>query len=92
MYQMNKVGFNFSIGDKTIAVINELLDSFSVSQIYSIIYRAITNATRYYQEGGVSKKQAANSVVSRCQGFGERALIDGWELARYKRIKELPQK
>lgn len=91
MYQMNKVGFKFNIGDKTIAVINELLDSFSVSQIYSIIYKAITNATRYYQEGNVSKKQAANSVISRCQGFGERALIDGWELARYKRIKELPQ-
>lgn len=91
IYQMGKVGFNFSIGDKTISVINELLDSFSVSQIYSIIYKAITNATRYYQEGGISKKQAANSVVSRCQGFGERALIDGWELTRYKRIKELPQ-
>lgn len=91
MYQMNKVGFNFSIGDKTIAVINELLDSFSVSQIYSIIYRAVSNATRYYQEGGISKKQAANSVISRCQGFGERALVDGWELAKYKRIKELPQ-
>ena len=91
IYHMDKVGFKFSIGDKTIAVINELLDSFSVSQIFAIIYKAITNATRYYQENGVSRKQAANSVISRCQGFGERALIEGWELTRYNRVKELPQ-
>ena len=91
IYQMNKVGFNFSPGDKTVAVINELLDSFSVSQVYSIIYKGITNATRYYQEGGISKKQAANSVISRCQGFAEKALIEGWDISKYKRIKELPQ-
>ena len=91
IYQMNKVGFNFSPGDKTVAVINELLDSFSVSQVYYIIYKGITNANRYYQEGGISKKQAANSVISRCQGFAEKALIEGWDISKYKRIKELPQ-
>lgn len=91
IFQMKKVGFNFKIGDKTIAVTKELLDSFSVSQIYSIIYNSVTNATRYYQEGNVSKKQAANSVITRCKSFGEKALMKGWELNKYKRPTELPQ-
>ncbi|MCC0662487.1 zinc ribbon domain-containing protein [Clostridioides sp. ZZV15-6383] len=90
-YQMDKVGFNFNPGEKTILVMSELLDNFSVSQIYSIIYRSITNATRYYQEGNVSKKQAANSVITKCQSYGEVALSNQWEIKGYSRIKDLPQ-
>ncbi|MGO1042170.1 hypothetical protein ACTPEO_05485 [Clostridioides difficile] len=90
-YQMNKVGFDFNPGEKTILVMSELLDNFSVSQIYSIIYRSITNATRYYQEGNVSKKQAANSVITKCQSYGEVALSNQWEIKGYSRIKDLPQ-
>lgn len=90
-YQMKSVRFDFNIGEKTIAIFKDLLEKFSVSQIYGIIYKSVANATKYYQESSVSKKQAANSVIGGCQRYAERAMINNWELAKYSRIKELPQ-
>lgn len=90
-YQMKSVRFDFNIGEKTIAIFKDLLENFSVSQIYGIVYKSVANATKYYQESSVSKKQAANSVIGGCQRYAERAMINNWELAKYSRIKELPQ-
>lgn len=90
-YQMKSVRFDFNIGEKTIAIFKDLLENFSVSQIYGIIYKSVANATKYYQESSVSKKQEANSVIGGCQRYAERAMINNWELAKYSRIKELPQ-
>ena len=90
-YQMKSVRFDFNIGEKTIAIFKDLLENFSVSQIYGIIYKSVANATKYYQESSVSKKQAANSVIGGCQRYAERAMINNWELTKYSRIKELPQ-
>lgn len=90
-YQMKSVRFDFNIGEKTIAIFKDLLENFSVSQIYGIIYKSVANATKYYQESSVSKKQAANSVIGGCQRYAERAMINNWGLAKYSRIKELPQ-
>ena len=90
-YQMKSVRFDFNIGEKTIAIFKDLLENFSVSQIYGIIYKSVANATKYYQESSVSKKQAANSVIGGCQRYAERAMINNWELAKYSKIKELPQ-
>ncbi|MBX7279521.1 hypothetical protein [Clostridium chauvoei] len=90
-YQMKSVRFDFNMGEKTIAIFKDLLENFSVSQIYGIIYKSVANATKYYQENSVSKKQAANSVIGGCQRYAERAMINNWELAKYSRIKELSQ-
>lgn len=90
-YQMEGVRFDFNIGEKTIVLFKDLLENFSVSQICGIIYKSVANATKYYQESSVSKKQAANSVIGGCQRYAERAMINNWELAKYSRIKELPQ-
>lgn len=90
-YQMKSVRFDFNIGEKTIAIFKDLLENFSVSQIYGIIYKSVANATKYYQESSVSKKQAANSFIGGCQRYAERTMINNWELAKYSKIKELPQ-
>ena len=90
-YQMKSVRFDFNIGEKTIAIFKDLLENFSVSQIYGIIYKSVANATKYYQESSVSKKQAATSVIGGCQRYAERTMINNWELAKYSKIKELPQ-
>lgn len=90
-YEMENVRFDFNVGDKTIATFVDLLKSFSVSQIYGIIYKSVANATKYYQESSISRLQAANSVIGGCQRYAERAKLNNWELSRYSRIKDLPQ-
>lgn len=92
LYSMNKVGLTpFNIGDKTISMLNDLLENFSVSQIYSIIYNAINEALRYYHTNNVYKKQSANYVIGKCQRIAERRLANSWETYKYKRNFDCPQ-
>ncbi|MGR5880031.1 hypothetical protein ACT7DO_19065 [Bacillus pacificus] len=68
-----------------------LLEHFSVSQIYGIIYRAVANSTQRYQAGEVTRIHAQNSVITSCEGHGQRAIAQGWKLSYYSRIKDLPE-
>ena len=88
---MKNVKFDFSIGEKTIVTFVDMLEKFSVSQIYGIIYKNIANATKYYQESNISKKQAANSVIGNCQRYYESAILQNWDLAKYGRVYDIPQ-
>lgn len=90
-HQLNKVNFEFSPGDKTYKTFEIILEDFSVSQIYGIIWRAVADASKLYLEKGISKKHAANSVIGACERYAERAKINGWDLTQYNRIKDLPQ-
>ena len=91
MYQLKKVRFVFTPGEKTYEVFEVLLNDFSVSQIYGIIWKAVAGASKLYLEKGFNKKHAANSVITGCERIGDRARLYGWNLAEYHRIKELPQ-
>lgn len=90
-YQLDKVNFEFTPGEKTYKMFDIILNDFSVSQIYGIIWRAVADASKLYLEKGISKKHAANSVIGACERYAERAKINGWDLTQYNRIKDLPQ-
>ena len=84
-YRLHRVGLDFNPGPKTHAVFMELLDSFSVSQIYYIIWREVNDALRWYSEGSISKQRAANSIIGACLRHGENAVSRGRELPHYSR-------
>ena len=90
-YQLCKVGFEFSPGDKTYKTFEILLNDFSVSQIYGIIWKGVADASKLYLEREITKKHAANSVIGACERYAERAKMKGWVLSEYNRIRELPQ-
>lgn len=91
IYQLDSVGFEFSPGEKTKKTFEILLNDFSVSQIYGIIWKSVADVSRLYLEKGISKRHAANSVIGACERLGERAKMNGWTLTEYNRIKDLPQ-
>lgn len=91
LYQIKRVGWSFTPGEKTRVVINELLEEFSVSEIYAIIYSSVTYACRLYEERKMGKKQAANTVVSICRTTADKIRDGKWERRSYGRIKEAPQ-
>lgn len=90
-YNLNKVGFDFSPGEKTYTTFGILLKDFSVSQIYGIIWKAVADASRLYLEKGMTKKHAANTVIGACERYAERAKINHWDLTGYRRVREVPQ-
>ena len=91
LFEFNKIGFDFNPGDKTRAVFESLIEDFSVSQIYAIIWKGIKDVSRRYLEKTITKKHAANSVISICQKYGENIKLNGWQANSFARRYDLPQ-
>ena len=89
-YSLEQHQMSFTSGDKTTQTFLSLLNDFSVGQMWNFIWRAAKDAAAYYQRGGISKQQAANSIVGSIQRQGERALAEKWEVANYRRIPQIP--
>jgi hypothetical protein len=90
-YQLELVNLNYDTGDKTKIVFEELLNNFSAGQIYGIIWSGVTNAVRFHREKHPPVQNAAKAVITNCQKYGEKALIEKWNVKTFSRIKELPQ-
>jgi hypothetical protein len=90
-YSIEKIGFELNPGEKTMAILSSLLEDYSVSQLYSIIYRSIANTAKFYQENKITRKHAGNMVVTHIQRYGERAKAEGWEIKGFSRNYNLPQ-
>jgi hypothetical protein len=90
-YQLELVGLSYDTGDKTKMVFEELLNNFSAGQIYGIIWSSVTHAVRFHREKHPPAQNAAKAVITNCQRYGEKALIEKWNVKTFSRIKELPQ-
>ena len=73
------------------AVISDLLDDFSVSQIYGIIYRAANNALRFKKEKRVPDRHAVNTIIGSAHNYAKRAKIKNWQLTKYSRPYYCPE-
>ncbi len=83
--------FDFHPGEKTFSVLSELLEVYSVGQVWRIIWNATTNAVAYRERSGIPRAQAANSVVGGMQRYGENARAQGWKLEPFRRERRCPQ-
>lgn len=91
IYELDKVDFDFSPGEKTYQTFELLLHDFSTAQIYGIINKCVSDASKYYLQGDISRKRAANSVIGGCRRYAERAITNNWTLVNYGRRRDLPQ-
>jgi len=77
-------------GDGTRTALADALATFSLGQVFNFIYRAARDSAAYYQRGGVNKRQAANSTVSRISASADRARASGWEIKSFGLPWNLP--
>jgi len=90
-YQLIGVGFNAQFGKKTNIIIEKLLENFSVSQVYALIWKEVASASKAYLEHRFTKIHAKNIAIHGVEGYGERALKNGWDIIKYARNKDVPQ-
>jgi hypothetical protein len=81
----------YSPGEKTLMVLNKGLQSYSVSQMYSFIWRAAKDAAAFYARKRVSRDHAAKTVVGSIESQIERALANEWDVTAYRRNYDHPQ-
>lgn len=81
----------YTSGEKTISILTELVENYSVSQVYTIIYRSTNNVLRIKTERGIHISHAINTIISNAHSFSERAINNKWEIQKYSRSKECPE-
>ena len=91
LLQMNNVRFSFSPGEKTYKTFEIILQDFSVSQTYGIIWKAVADASKQYLERKYTKQHAANIVIGSCERYAARAKLNNWQLSQYRRPREIQQ-
>lgn len=84
-------GLSLNPGEKTLLVMNNLLEDYSVAQIYNMIWRAAKDAAAFLVRERVTKQHAANTVVGAIQRYGERAKAEKWDIKLYGRHWTCPQ-
>lgn len=88
---MKQHGFEFNPGDKTSTVFMEILNNYSVAQIYNLIWRVAKDTAAYYVRESVGKAKAANTAISSLQRYAERAYLGQWPIKPFRRSYECPQ-
>ena len=90
-FSLDYVDFPYIVSEKAEAIIDNLLNHFSVSQIFGLITRCLGYTTKEFQGGKLSRKVAGAYLLGAVQIQGERALFKNWDLSKYKRPQELPE-
>jgi hypothetical protein len=81
----------YSPGEKTFLVLNKGLESYSVAQMYSFIWRAAKDAAAFFVRKRVSKDHAAKTVVGSIENQIERASANEWNITSFRRNYDLSQ-
>jgi hypothetical protein len=91
LHNMAERGFQFNPGKKTKLVFEQMLEYYSVSQGYSFIWRAAKDAADFLVRKQVSRKHAANTVITGVQRSMERARDNEWDVKHFGRNFECPR-
>lgn len=88
----NELNVDFTAEVKTRDIVTQLLNSFSVSEIYYFSYKAVESAHLFYQKGfSKGKKHAANTIPNKMLSLGERAIAEEWKTYKFNRDSRAPR-
>lgn len=77
--------FDYNFGPKAELIFNDLLQKYSVGQVFNIIYSRSNYALRYKTEQRINSKHAANSILTMIANYSERIEIEKWNLKNFNR-------
>jgi len=90
-YYLHEEKFDFCLGEKTHVAFSVLLKDFSVAQIYGLIGRAVSDASKLYAENDRHSNDAVNFVIWTCEQYAEQAIIKHRDLPNYGCRRVRPQ-
>lgn len=83
--------FEATFGDKTHAVFDNLLQTFSIGQVFNLTFQAVKNTTDYIYKNKLPVNHAKNCFISAIQRAGDKHRAEGWNTTAYKRNFDCPQ-
>lgn len=79
------------IGSKTHLIFENLLEYFSVGQIFNLSWQAVRDTTDYIAKNGIRHLQSENIFISAIQRKADKARAEGWEIKNSRRDFNCPQ-
>lgn len=73
------------------AMLKNLLQDYSVSQCYRVIYAGAREAADFLVRTKCTRKHAGNYMIGACQRWADHARAEHWDVAKYKRNYVLPR-
>lgn len=87
-----ELNVSFTAEIKTREIVTQLLQDFSVREIYYFVKKSVEDAHIYYSKGlSNGKKHAANTIPNKMLSLGERAINENWNIYKYNRDSRAPR-
>ncbi|PWE00023.1 hypothetical protein [Marinilabilia rubra] len=83
-FQMSDSGFELKQGEVVDEILSDLLQDYSLGQVYHLIYNAVNSACRFYTKNN-NRQYAANAVIYNCRRSRDKFKANGWTLRPYNR-------
>lgn len=80
-----------SIGDKTHATFDFLIEKFPPSKMFNLIWQAVRDTTDYNVKNGIPNHHGKNNFVGAIQRKAEKYIAHGWDLKDSRRDFNCPQ-
>ncbi|WP_319784183.1 hypothetical protein [Oceanisphaera sp. IT1-181] len=88
----DELNVEFSAELKTREIVNQLLNIFSVAEVYYFAHKAVESAHLFYHKGfAKSKKHAANTIPNKMLSLAERAVSERWVKNEFSRDSRAPR-
>lgn len=83
--QKSRYRYDTEYGEKTEKVFEELLQKYTIAQIFSIIWTGCKNAANFRAQGPISFESAGKSCITFAKNYADRAEEKGWTINPYFR-------
>ncbi len=90
-YRCEELGFVYGAGDRTLIFIYQILNNFSVSEIYNFIDQAVEEDYFYYSNIKMNKEHFGHSIPERMLKMSEKTKINKKVLTKNSRNDSIPR-
>ena len=90
LYKLLTIDIEVEVGDKTKEVFSNLINKFSLSKIYQIVYQAIKSTHFFVAQNDIPEYRAKNMYIGSVERTASKYEAEGW-LKDYRRDFNCPQ-
>jgi hypothetical protein len=92
LYLLAQRGYELEkLGEKTHTIFENLIQGFSVSEVFFISWTTVRDTTDYIVRKGIRNWHGKNIFIGAIQRKADRARAEGWSLHRARRDYNCPQ-
>jgi hypothetical protein len=90
-FKLSGIYCEFNSREYALRAFDEILNFYSVAQVYVIIYHSINEISARIMQRQIRRTEAAENVIRECIKYTYKAQVKKWNISSFNRDKKLPQ-